>query len=141
MRYRFSLNSKIKGYIEWQLEHYHEDKKQLEQYRASLMPSGTHKYSPTAGVKTGVSTPTEDIAIRLATDPYILTTERNINAITRVLEKCDDTDIKLIELYYWKQTHTLVGAAGKAGLTKSPAYERINRIICMTALEMGLVNI
>jgi RinA family phage transcriptional activator len=140
-RYKYSLTPKIKGYVEWILEHYKEDKKQLEDYKNSLMPSVTQGYSLSGGVQTGVSNPTEDTAIKLVTNPYILSTERNIRAIERVLEKCDETDLKLIDLVYWRRTYTVVGAGKSVGLGQNGVYKRINKILTRIAVEIGIVNI
>ena len=141
-KYKFALNPKIKGYVEWQLEHYHEDKKQLEEYKASMIPSATPSYSPVGGIQAGsVSNPTEQAGIKLATNPYILATERSIRAIDRILEKCDKTDTQLIRLVYWKKSYTVEGASMVVGLSRRGAYNRINKIQCLMALEMGMVNI
>jgi len=138
---RFSLNPKIKGYIEWQLEHYHEDKKQLEEYKKDLIPSTTTNYSLTAGCSGGTtSNPTEKTVIKLVTNPYILSMERNIKAVEVALNKCDETDKRLIDLVYWRRTYTVVGAANKTYLSKSGAYNRLNRVLNNIALEMGIVN-
>ena len=141
-KYRFSLSPKIKGYVEWQLEHYHEDKKQLEEFRSDMIPNATPSYSLAGGVQGGkISSTTENAAIRLATNPYILTTERSVNAIEKMLEYCDDTDKKLISLVYWKRSHTVEGAGMVVFLSRRQAYRRINKIQCILALELGLVNI
>lgn len=141
MKYKFALNDKVKGYIEWQLVHYHEDKKQLEEYKADLMPSVTPGYSQTGGIRSGVSNPTERNGLMLATNPYILTTERNIRAISRVLDKCTDSEKTMVDLVYWKQSYTISGAGKKCHYGKTAAYEHINDILCRVALEMGLVSI
>ena len=142
MRYKYSLNPKIKGYVEWQLEHYREDKKQLWQYKSDLIPSITPGYSLTGGVQSGSpSNPTESTGIKLATNPYIIEMERSISAIERVLSKCDETDKRLIDLVYWKQSYTVVGAGESVGLGQNGSYKRINKILVGMALEMGLVNL
>ena len=142
MRYKFSLNPKVKGYIEWQLEHFREDKQQLESYKRDMIPSPTQSYSLTGGVQSGgPSNPTEQIGIRIATNPYIAATERSVKAIEAVMRRCDSTDLKLVELIYWRQSHTVIGAGESVGLKQNGAYKRINRILCAVALEMGLVNL
>ncbi len=77
----------------------------------------------------------------MLTNPYILSTERSCLAIERALVDCDNTDMKLIELIYWKRDHTVAGAGEKVGLTRSPTFAWVNIILCRIALEMGLVNI
>lgn len=138
-RYRYALNSKVKGYIEWQLEHYKEDKKQLERYKLDII--STPSPSTDAPVQGGsIESSTERTAMRLATSAYILSTERSLAAVEAVLAKCDETDIKLIDLVYWRRTLTVTGAGMKIGLSKSGAYNRVNRILVMIATEMGIVG-
>ena len=137
----FSLNPKIKGYIEWQIEHYHEDKRQIEEYKKDLMPSATASYSLTAGCSKGeVGNSTEKTAIKIMSNTYILSTERSIKAIDSVLCQCDDADKLLIDLVYWRRTYTVEGAGVCIGLSRRAAYYRINKLLCAVAAEMGLIT-
>lgn len=140
MRYKFSLSPKIKGYIEWQLEHYHEDKRQMEQYRMDMMPNGTAQYGHTCGRSSTPGDQTAATVERLMTNQYLQTTERTIAAIDRTLARCDDTTRKLIDLVYWRRTHTMIGAAMVCHLGKTAAYDRANGVLYGIALEMGLVS-
>ena len=141
-KYKFSLNPKIKGYIEWQLEHYLEDKKALEEYKRDLIASPVQGYSQTGGIRTGdISNPTERDGIKLATNPYILSVERTIKAIESALDQCDQTDKKLVDLVYWRRSHTIIGAGEQVGLKQNGAYKRINKNLVKIALEMGLINL
>ena len=63
VKYKPSLSPKIKGYVEWQLEHYHEDKRQLRESRQAIMPSCTANYSGMSG-GSGPSDPTGQAAER-----------------------------------------------------------------------------
>lgn len=139
-KYKFALNPKIRGFVEWQLEHYHEDKRQLAEYKAAMMPSVTPNYSLAPG-GSGISNPTEQAAIRLTTNTYILSLERGIAAVDRVLAQLDDNDKALINLVYWQRSYTVVGAAAKIGWSKTQAYCRVNKILCAVALEEGLINV
>jgi RinA family phage transcriptional activator len=141
-KYKFDLTPKVKGFVEWQLEHYHEDRQQLEQYKNDMIPSATASYSWTGGIQSGsTSKPTEKIGIKIATNPYILTTERSIQAIDRVIGQLDDTDRQLIDLVYWKKSYTVEGAAFKLNYSARTGYRHVNNVLCLLALEMGLVNI
>ncbi len=134
-----ALPYKVRGMIEWHLRHYHEDKKQLEQIKTDLIPSYTTNpaHSP---VKTSSGDPTSDAADRIMSSPYILSLERTIKAIDYVMSHCDATDRKLIDLVYWQRTHTVEGAALAVNLTKSPAYDRINKILRAIAVEIGYLH-
>lgn len=141
-KYKFVLAPKVRGFVEWQLERYHEDKKQLEQFKNDLIPSATASYSLAGGVSNGsVSNPTESIGIKMVTSPYILSTERSCLAIERVLDGLNETDKKLIDLVYWKRAYTITGAAIKLHMGERTGYNHINNILGLIALEMGLVNI
>ncbi len=141
-KYKFDLALEVKTTVEWTLGRYHEDKRELERYKNDLIPSATAGYSLSGGVSKGsTSNPTESVGIRMASSPYILWTERNCTAIERVLGMLDDTDKRLIELVYWKKAYTIIGAGAKVGLKEHATYTRINNILGLIALEMGLVNI
>jgi RinA family phage transcriptional activator len=140
-RYKFSLNPKTKDYVEWTLQHYRDDKRQLEAYKQDLMPATTQNYSADVVQSSNISNTTELIGIKLVTNQYIITTERNITAVERVLERCDNEDKQLIDLVYWRQLYTAEGAAMKLNMSRRTAYRKINNILCWIALEMGLANI
>lgn len=141
MGFKFTLQPRIRGFIEWQLEHYREDKRQLEDYKASLMPSMTVNYDKVNVAGGGEGRQTEETAMRIVLSQELRLLELSCNAIERALKKCDETDLKLIELVYWKQTFNITGAGMQLGLTKSPAYRRINRILTLIAMEMGLIGV
>lgn len=140
MRYKFSLSPKIKGYIEWQLEHYHEDKRQMEQHRMDMMPNGTAQYGHTCGRSSTPGDQTAATVERLMTNQYLQTTERTIAAIDRTLARCDDTTRKLIDLVYWRRTHTIVGASCAVGVSQATGYREVNGVLSCLALELGLVR-
>ena len=142
MKYKYTLTTRIRGYVEWEIEHYHDNKKQLEECREQVMPSCTTNYSEAQSSNhSGTTDTTAKAAIKLATAPYILTLEISTKAIEKTLERCDSTDLELLDLVYWKRTHTITGAGMKTRLSTAGAYNRINNILVTVALEMGLINV
>ena len=142
MRYKFSLPSEIKATVEWQLRYYREDKRQLNEIKRDLIPSGVQGYSLTAGVDGGdASRTTEDIAMKMISAPYIRRLEITIDAIDRALERMDDIDKKLIELVYWRKEYTPEGAGMVVGIAKTAVYQRINKILGLIAFELGYVSV
>lgn len=135
-----AIEPRIKSFVEFRLQHYHEDKRQLREYYYEKMPSSVADYSgnPHGG---GDSRPSEALGISLATDTYILTSERTLNAIERVLKKLDGETLKLISLVYWRGSHTVVGAAMAMNMHPSTAYRKLNKAIKDIALELGYVSI
>ena len=142
MRYKFSLDTRIRQYIEWQIEHYHEDKRQLEAAKADMIPSPTASYSLTAGTSSGsVSRSTENITMRIETNQYIKQLEQSCAAIEKVLNRLQKEDKELIEIYYWRHEYTAEGAGMKLNMTRRTVYRHINDILVAVALEMGYINL
>lgn len=140
-KHKSFLADKIKGYVEWELEHHQESVRMLSEYEVNLMPSTTQTISNEPKGIGNASDKTADAACRLLTDKYIQTAERNKNAIDRVTGALDDTDKQLVTLVYWKKSHTVEGAARTIPIGKTAAYDRINKIIYALALEMGLISV
>lgn len=139
--YKFDLTPQVKGFVEWQLEHYREDKRELEEYKRDAIPSATPAYSLVGGCSHGVSRTTEDVAVRIETNVYVERLERSCKAIERVLSHLCETDMKLIDLVYWKRSHTIEGAGIAVGLSKSVTYRHVNAILGLVAKEMGLISV
>lgn len=140
-KYSFTLEPRIKSFVEWQLEHFKEDAAQIERLKRDKIPSATAGYSLTGGISGGVHRNTEDIVITVDSNQYIRAIEHSTKAIEKVLGKCNQIDISLIDLVYWKRTHTVEGAGIKVGLSKSATYRHINNILGAIAQELGYVNI
>lgn len=140
-KYEASLDKRLKEFIEWELEHYPESKRQLEEYKRDMIPSATPAYSLSAGGHSGESRPTENISLKILSDQYVIHTAQCIEAIERVLHKLNADDKKLIDLVYWKGSHSISGAALASHTSKSAAYRRINAIITELAKEMGYVSV
>lgn len=141
MRYKFSLSTKIKSTVEWELSSYRENKIQLEKVKRDLIPSAVQKYSLTAGVDGGDSKrSTEEIAMKMISAPYIYRLEYTVEAIERAFTRYDSIDMKLIDLIYWRKEYTAEGAGMVVGIQKSAVYQRINKILGVAAFELGYVS-
>ena len=142
MRYKFDLSPQIKNTVEWHLRDFKEDRRQLESLKADLIPSPTKSISPTGGLSGGLpGRDTENVAMTIMSSPYIRRIEITCEGIERAMKRMDETDKKLIDLVYWKQEYTVEGAGMKIGLSKSAAYQRINKILGSIAYELGYVSI
>lgn len=142
MKYKYALPSGIRRTIEWHLEHYPEDKRQLEEYKRELIPSPTQAYSATAGVSGGEAhRSTEDIVIRLNASPYVRMLEITCGAIKTALDAEDETTKKIVSLVYWKREYTVAGAGTVLHLSTAQTYNRINKLLSRIAYEMGYVSL
>lgn len=89
----------------------------------------------------GVSRGTEDIAIREL--PY--TKQREYEAVRRAVEatkqlKSGEERLKIIDLMYWKNSHTLAGAGLKVGYGYDRAKQFHREFIVTVATYYGLMD-
>lgn len=136
-----SLSPAVKSFVEWQLEHYHEIRRQLKEYERDMMPSNTPAYSLSASGHSGENRPTENVSFKLLSDQYIQQSIRTANAIEHVLKKLTDEETKLISLVYWQSSHSVSGAALALHMSAPTAYRKINGVLNTIAKELGYVSI
>lgn len=136
-RYDKQERSRIRDFVILQLVDYPTSRRQLAEYKEGLLPSPVPRYGSAGGTHGGESRPTEQLAVRIASDSYLAHLERAVTAIERVLVRLDDTDRKLIRVAYWRRGGTVTKAAAAAYVSKSEAYRRLSRITVAIARELG----
>ena len=142
MKYKYSLPLGLKRTAEWHLEHYPENKRELEAYKLAMIPSPTQALSPTAGVSGGEAhRSTEEIVLHLTSSRPIRMLEIECGAVQAALNAEDDMTRKIVSLVFWKREYTAEGAGLVLNLSTSQVYRRINRILTRIAYEMGYVSL
>jgi len=134
------LQPRVRDFVAWQLEHYQTNRAQLEAIKRDLIPSPTPNYGGSEGHSSEAHRTTEDVMIQISSSAYIRNLEQTVKAIQYVINRLDDIDLRLIELVYFKGTHTVSGAAMIVNLSQSAAYNHLNKVLVAVALELGLVN-
>ena len=135
------LQPRVRDFVAWQLEHYQTNRAQLESIKRDLIPSPTPTYGGSEGHSTEAHRTTEDITIQISSSAYVRNLEQTVKAIQYVIDRLDDTDLRLIELVYFKGTHTVDGAAMIVNLSSRTAFRHINKVLTAVALELGLINV
>ncbi len=125
------------GYVKNVLRAYPDYRRELARLRSSVVI--TPKYNPTVG-DGGISTPTEDLAMRElprkeqlrleAVERAIAETKRMPNGKWRVC---------IIERVYFRKSHTLQGAADYCHVSYGAAKEWHGDFIRLVAEHLGLV--
>jgi hypothetical protein len=111
------------------------------EYEALHEQSVTANVSGMPGSGT-VSRGTEDIAVREL--PY--TRQREYEAVRRAVEytkrfKNGEDRLKIIDLIYWKNSHTLAGAGLKVGYGYDRAKQIHREFIIAVAVSYGLMDV
>lgn len=132
-----NLNPRVRAFVEWRLEHYHDDRRALAEYRTALMPSNTPRYTAEPPGQSGTGRPTEELATKLTANPYILELEKSCAAVERVTSRLTPERLRLVDLVYWRGTHTVSGAADFLHVSRRTAYRYINEVLTAIAAELG----
>jgi RinA family phage transcriptional activator len=135
------LQPRVRDFVAWQLEHYRDNKMQLEEYKRDMIPSPTAKYGGTTGHGNEAHRSTEDIVERISSSAYIRNLEQTVKAIDYVISRLDSTDLDLVKLVYFRGEYTVEGAAQIVNLSRRAAYNHINGVLVAVAMELGLVNV
>ena len=125
------------GYIKAVIRAYPSLKKEYEELHEQSI---TAKLSSVPGGG-GVSRGTEDIAIR----ELPCTKQREYEAVRRAIDATKrieggDRRVMIIDLVYWKNSHTLAGAAMKAGYSYDRAKQMHREFIVTVAKYYGLLD-
>ena len=140
-KYKFTLAVALRDFIEWQIEYYPDNKRQLAMFKESMIPSQISQYGQrTGGSFDSEKRPTEEITIKRNPE-YIMEQERIINAIESVYDKLSDLDKELIRLRYWDGKLTPEGIAIKLNLGRTTLYERLNNILVIIAKRLGYIDL
>ena len=84
-KYKFKLDARVKGIVEWRLARYREDKRELEAAVERLMPSPTPTYSLVSGGSGSAGRRTEEQAFKILSSPYLMQMEHDCKAIDRAI--------------------------------------------------------
>ncbi|MBQ9165659.1 MAG: hypothetical protein IJX71_01830 [Oscillospiraceae bacterium] len=111
-----------------------------ERYGELHRPGITPRYS--AGGSSGsVSDPTAQIALRQLPRQEQREFEAVEAAVRETVRLSDgETRLTIIELVFWRQSHTLEGAAQKTHMSYRSAQRRQNAFIRLVAEKMGLTE-
>lgn len=125
------------GYIRGVVRAYPELKREYEELHRQSLAAGIGAM-PTGG---GVSRGTEDIAVREL--PY--TKQREYEAVRRAIEATKRMTngaqrLRIIELVYWKRSHTVEGAAMYVGYSPDRGKQLHGDFIRLVAKNYGLMD-
>lgn len=131
------IDKKVYKYIDYELQHYKENKKELERLREEILEKGT---SPADGQPRGnaVGKPTEQKAMKLVSSTAILRIEKNLNAIDRVYNTLNPDYQRFFEWNYLKQAG-IVKTCKETGIEERTYYRWKDNIIYNVGMELGLI--
>lgn len=126
------------GYVRGIIRKYPELKREYEELHRQAI---TVSMSGMPGSAGGVSRKTENIAVREL--PY--TKQREYEAVKRAIETTKTMQngsqrLRIIELVYWKKSHTVEGAAMRVGYSADRGKQLHGEFIRLVAKNYGLMD-
>jgi len=107
-----------------------------------MIPSQISQYGPRTGASfDSEQRPTEDIAVKIASDRYIFQLELTVAAIDSVITGLTDLDKELLRLKYWDGKLTPEGIAIKLNIGRTTVYEHLNNILVEIARRLGYIDL
>ena len=137
---KYTLEPWLREFIEGQIRYFPENRKILAQLKNDMIPSAIPKYGPQTGGFDPEQRPTEDVAIKMASDRYIFQLELTVSAIDAVYEALADLDKELLRLKYWSGELTAEGIALKLNMDKATLYRHLNTILEEVGRRLGYIR-
>ncbi len=127
----------LERFLEDELSNYRKNMFELNLLREEIIEG-----SPTPdGMPRGntTSNPTESKAARLMTSNVILCLERRLQGVARVLDRYQNNPemLRLIELRYFKGTHTAIGVMNELHISSKTFYRWRKELLENLATELG----
>lgn len=131
------IDKKVYKYIDYELQHCEENRKELERLRQEILDKGT---KPADGQPRGnvVGNPTEQKAMKLVSSTALLKIERNLKAIDRVYNQLSEEHKKFFDYNYIKQVG-IVRVCQEVGIEERTYYRWKDNIIYNVGMELGLI--
>lgn len=131
------IDKKVYKYIDYELQHYEESKKKLEQLRLDIIESSP---APADGQPKGNITgnPTEQKALKLTSSVALLKIENTVNAIGRVYGQLSQ-EHKVFFDWNYKRNVGIVRTCQEIGIAEPTYYRWRDKIVYLVGEEMGLI--
>lgn len=133
------IDRRLKNFILFELQMYHHNKTQLEQYKADII-HGKDYTVDTQPRGSATSDQTLNKVERLCSSVYIQRTERELSVIESVLDSLDSSRYKALDMLYWRNTHTAEGVGMELHVGKSTVYNWVDSIVYLIAKELGYME-
>ncbi len=132
------IDKKVYNYIDYELQHYQENKKKLEEMRADIIDASPEPSDGQPKGKGETGKPTEGKAIKLMSSIAIVKLENTINAIEKVKSRLNEDYQKFFEFNYIKQAG-IVKTCNEIPIGERTYYNMRDKIVFAVGQEMGLL--
>lgn len=140
-KYESTLAPALRQWVEMLIEYYPENKRRLQLLKNSMIPSAIPKYGPQAGGGDSEARPTEEVAVKIVSDRYLLNLEMTVGAISSVYDQLGELDRELLRLRFWDGNLTPDGIALRLNVSRTTFYIHLNSILVEVARRIGYIDL
>lgn len=136
---RLKIDRDIYKYIEFEMRHYNEYKKEIKNIREEILEGSPE---PPDGMpnSNGTGNPTENKAVKLSMSVAIASMERVINAIDNALKRLTDRHRRIFEMAYVKGRKDRYSMSDELFISyRTFAYAK-NELVLAVGQELGVIK-
>ncbi len=132
------IDKKVYGYIEFELKHYNDNAKKIEEIRANIIETSPEPADGQPKGQGGTSKPTERKGIKLVSSTSLLKMESTNDAIKKVYKQLDKNYKDFFDWNYIKQVG-IVKTCQKVNISEATFYRWRDKIVYAVGEEMGII--
>jgi len=132
------IDKKVYKYIDYELQHYEDNKKKLDEIREEILEASPLPPDGQPRGQGGTSNPTEQKAVKLISSVALMKIEKTINSIDKVYEHLE-MDYKTFFDWNYKKNVGIVRTCQEVNISEPTYYRWRDKIIYMVGEEMGLI--
>lgn len=132
------IDKKVYNYIDYELQHYEDNKKRLEELKADIIDASPEPSDGQPKGQGGTGNPTESKALKLTSSVAIVKLESTLNAIEKVRSRLNEDYLKFFEFNYIKQAG-IVKTCNEIPIGERTYYNMRDKIVYAVGQEMGLI--
>ena len=132
------IDKKVYNYIEFELQHYEENKEKLKEMRLDIIEASPEPSDGQPKGQGGTGNPTEQKAMKLISSVAIRKIERTVNAIEKVRNTLNKEYLKFFEWNYIIKAG-IVKTCQEVNISEKTYYRWRDSIVYAIGRELGLI--
>lgn len=132
------IDKKVYGYIDYELKHYSENTKKIDEIRANIIEASPEPADGQPKGQGGTGKPTERKGIKLVSSTSLLKMESTNNAIKKVYSQLNEAYKDFFDWNYIKQVG-IVRTCQEANISEATFYRWRDKIVYAVGEEMGII--
>lgn len=132
------IDKKVYKYIDYELQHYEDNKKKLEEIREEILEASPLPPDGQPKGQGSTSNPTEQKAVKLISSVALVKIEKTLNSIDKVYDRLEQ-DYKNFFDWNYKKGVGIVRTCQEVNISERTFYNMRDKIVYNVGMELGLI--